>query len=57
MVDLVKRIEEEKKATPAQVALAWILTQKPWIVADSGNDEVAAARREPRGTERQSRSR
>ena len=31
LVDLLKRIGEEKHATPAQIALAWILAQKPWI--------------------------
>ncbi|MCJ7449682.1 MAG: aldo/keto reductase [Bacteroidales bacterium] len=32
MVDLLARIAEMKKATPAQIALAWLLAQKPWIV-------------------------
>ena len=32
LVDLLKRIAGEKKATPAQIALAWLLAQKPWIV-------------------------
>ena len=36
IVDLVKRIATEKKATPAQVALAWLLAQKPWIVPIPG---------------------
>jgi aryl-alcohol dehydrogenase-like predicted oxidoreductase len=36
MVDLVMRIAQRKKATPAQVALAWILAQKPWIVPIPG---------------------
>jgi aryl-alcohol dehydrogenase-like predicted oxidoreductase len=36
MVDLVTRIAAEKHATPAQVALAWILAQKPWIVPIPG---------------------
>src|SRR4029079_9762586 len=31
-VDLVRTIAERKGATPAQVALAWVLAQKPWIV-------------------------
>src|SRR3989441_7651339 len=30
LVDLLKRIGERKKATPAQIALAWLLAQKPW---------------------------
>ena len=36
MVDLVTRIAAEKHATPAQIALAWILAQKPWIVPIPG---------------------
>ena len=32
LVNLLKRIAERKKATPAQIALAWLLAQKPWIV-------------------------
>jgi aryl-alcohol dehydrogenase-like predicted oxidoreductase len=36
MVDLVTTIAQRKKATPAQVALAWILAQKPWIVPIPG---------------------
>jgi len=31
LVDLLKRIADEKQATPAQIALAWLLAQKPWI--------------------------
>jgi aryl-alcohol dehydrogenase-like predicted oxidoreductase len=36
LVDLVTRIAAEKRATPAQVALAWLLAQKPWIVPIPG---------------------
>jgi aryl-alcohol dehydrogenase-like predicted oxidoreductase len=36
LVDLLGRIGERKKATPAQVALAWLLAQKPWIVPIPG---------------------
>ena len=36
MVDLLKRIAERKPATPGQVALAWLLAQKPWIVPIPG---------------------
>jgi aryl-alcohol dehydrogenase-like predicted oxidoreductase len=36
VVDLVARIAGEKRATPAQVALAWLLAQKPWIVPIPG---------------------
>jgi len=36
VVDLLRRIAAEKEATPAQVALAWLLAQKPWIVPIPG---------------------
>ncbi len=36
LVDLLGRIAESKKATPAQIALAWLLAQKPWIVPIPG---------------------
>jgi aryl-alcohol dehydrogenase-like predicted oxidoreductase len=36
MVDLLKRIAGRKHATPAQIALAWLLAQKPWIVPIPG---------------------
>lgn len=36
IVEVVKTIAEQKNATPAQVALAWLLTQKPWIVPIPG---------------------
>jgi len=36
LVDLLGRIAEGKKATPAQVALAWLLAQRPWIVPIPG---------------------
>jgi aryl-alcohol dehydrogenase-like predicted oxidoreductase len=35
-VDLLKRVSQEKNATPAQIALAWLLAQKPWIVPIPG---------------------
>lgn len=36
LVDLLGQIAERKKATPAQIALAWLLAQKPWIVPIPG---------------------
>jgi aryl-alcohol dehydrogenase-like predicted oxidoreductase len=36
LIDLLKRIAEAKKATPAQIALAWLLARKPWIVPIPG---------------------
>ena len=37
---LLGRIAERKKATPAQIALAWLLAQKPWIVPIPGTTKV-----------------
>jgi len=36
LVDLLRRIAEQKKATPAQIALAWLLARQPWIVPIPG---------------------
>ena len=36
MVDLLSKIAKSKKATPGQIALAWLLAQKPWIVPIPG---------------------
>jgi len=36
LVDLLNRFAEQKKATPAQIALAWLLAKKPWIVPIPG---------------------
>jgi aryl-alcohol dehydrogenase-like predicted oxidoreductase len=36
VVDLVRKIAQRKKGTPAQIALAWLLAQKPWIVPIPG---------------------
>jgi aryl-alcohol dehydrogenase-like predicted oxidoreductase len=40
MVDLLGRIAARKKATPAQIALAWLLAQKPWIVPIPGTTKL-----------------
>ena len=40
LVDLLGRIAGEKKATPAQIALAWLLAQKPWIVPIPGTTKL-----------------
>ena len=37
VIDLLERIAAEKDATPAQIALAWLLAQKPWIVPIPGS--------------------
>src|SRR5690606_17854645 len=41
LVDLVTSFAKEKNATPAQVALAWILQQKPWIVPIPGTTKIS----------------
>ena len=41
MVDLLGRIAQQKKATPAQIALAWLLAQKPWIVPIPGTTKLS----------------
>src|SRR4051794_2373340 len=40
VVDLVKRIATEKEVTPAQIALAWLLAQEPWIVPIPGTTKL-----------------
>jgi aryl-alcohol dehydrogenase-like predicted oxidoreductase len=41
LVDLIRDFGAEKAATPAQVALAWVLAQKPWIVPIPGSTKLA----------------
>ena len=40
LVDLLSAFAEQKKATPAQIALAWLLAQKPWIVPIPGTTKL-----------------
>ncbi|MDB6034126.1 MAG: aldo/keto reductase [Verrucomicrobiales bacterium] len=40
LVDLLQRIAREKNATPAQIALAWLLARKPWIVPIPGTTKL-----------------
>ena len=40
LVDLLRTIGERKRATPAQIALAWLLAQKPWIVPIPGTTRL-----------------
>ncbi len=40
LIDLLARIAERTKATPAQIALAWLLAQKPWIVPIPGTTKL-----------------
>ena len=41
LVDLLGRIASQKQATPAQIALAWLLAQKPWIVPIPGTRKLS----------------
>jgi aryl-alcohol dehydrogenase-like predicted oxidoreductase len=41
LVDLLTKVAGEKGATPAQIALAWLLAQKPWIVPIPGTTKLA----------------
>jgi aryl-alcohol dehydrogenase-like predicted oxidoreductase len=41
MVDLLGKVAGRKKTTPAQIALAWLLAQKPWIVPIPGTTKLA----------------
>jgi aryl-alcohol dehydrogenase-like predicted oxidoreductase len=40
LVDLLGEIAKNKRATPAQIALAWLLAQKPWIVPIPGTTKL-----------------
>ena len=40
MIDVIQAFAERKHATPAQVALAWLLAQKPWIVPIPGTTRL-----------------
>ncbi|MFK0276774.1 aldo/keto reductase [Ensifer sp. NPDC090286] len=40
LVDLLKRVADDRGATPAQIALAWLLAQKPWIVPIPGTTKL-----------------
>jgi len=40
LVNLLTRVAEQKKATPAQIALAWLLAQEPWIVPIPGTTKL-----------------
>lgn len=41
LVNLLSRLAAQKQATPAQIALAWLLAQQPWIVPIPGTRKVA----------------
>ncbi len=40
LIDLLSSIAEQKQATPAQIAIAWLLAQKPWIVPIPGTTKL-----------------
>jgi len=40
LVDLLSKVAKRKKATPAQIALAWLLAQKPWVVPIPGTTKL-----------------
>jgi aryl-alcohol dehydrogenase-like predicted oxidoreductase len=40
LVDLIKQISEQKRVTPAQIALSWLLSRKPWIVPIPGTTQL-----------------
>ena len=40
MVDLLQNFAQQKDATPAQIALAWLLAQRPWIVPIPGTTKL-----------------
>ena len=40
LVELLRAVAEKKKATPAQIALAWLLAQKPWIAPIPGTTKM-----------------
>lgn len=40
LVDLIKKVAADKNATPSQIALAWVLAQKPWIVPIPGTRKL-----------------
>jgi aryl-alcohol dehydrogenase-like predicted oxidoreductase len=41
LVDLLRKVAGRKKATPAQIALAWLLARKPWIVPIPGTKKLS----------------
>jgi len=41
IVDILRTIADKKRTTPAQIALAWLLAQKPWIVPIPGTTKLA----------------
>jgi aryl-alcohol dehydrogenase-like predicted oxidoreductase len=44
LVDLLRKTADQKQATPAQIALAWLIAQKPWIVPIPGTTKMERLR-------------
>lgn len=44
VIDFIQQLANEKQATPAQIALAWVLAQKPWIVPIPGTTKIERVR-------------
>lgn len=40
-MDLIGKVAERKQATPAQIALAWVIAQKPWIAPIPGTTKLS----------------
>ncbi len=51
LVNVIERFAEENKATPAQIALAWLLAKKPWIVPIPGTTKLQRLEENLRGAE------
>ena len=45
LVDVISSFAEQRKVTPAQIALAWLLAKKPWIVPIPGTTKLARLKR------------
>jgi len=41
LVDVITKFAEQKQATPAQIALAWLLAKEPWIVPIPGTTKIS----------------
>jgi aryl-alcohol dehydrogenase-like predicted oxidoreductase len=41
LIDLIRQVAAEKDATPAQIALAWLLAARPWIVPIPGTTKLS----------------
>jgi aryl-alcohol dehydrogenase-like predicted oxidoreductase len=53
LVDVLRRIAKQKRATPAQIALAWLLGQRPWIVPIPGTTKLYRLKQNIRAAHRQ----